>query len=82
MKLWQLQDAKSRFSEVVKNAQAGEAQVVTRNGEEVAVVVGYDDYLDLIAGKRSILETLGSGPDLSALELERDRTPVRAIELE
>jgi antitoxin Phd len=36
---WKLQDAKARFSEVVRRARAGEPQQVTVHGEEAVVVV-------------------------------------------
>ena len=46
-KMWQLQDAKSHFSEVVERAKGGEAQVITRRGEKAVVVIDYDRYLQL-----------------------------------
>lgn len=82
MKTWPLQDAKSRFSEVVHQAQAGEAQVVTKHGKEAAVVLGYEQYLELLNRQRSALDSFRSAPDLSALELKRDATPVRTIDLD
>lgn len=82
MKAWQLQEAKSRFSELVQNAQAGEAQVVTKHGKEVAVVLDYLRYLELTGGKRSVRETLKGAPDLTELGLERDRTPVPVTRFE
>ena len=36
---WKLQDAKARFSEVVRCARSGEPQQVTVHGEEAVVVV-------------------------------------------
>ena len=36
---WQLQDAKSRFSKVVKRAESGEPQLVTRNGVPTVYIV-------------------------------------------
>ena len=36
---WKLQDAKARFSEVVRRARTGEPQQVTVHGEEAVVVV-------------------------------------------
>ena len=36
---WKLQDAKARFSEVVRCARSGEPQRVTVHGEEAVVVV-------------------------------------------
>ena len=36
---WKLQDAKARFSEVVRRARSGEPQQVTVHGEEAVIVV-------------------------------------------
>jgi prevent-host-death family protein len=36
---WKLQDAKARFSEVVRKARAGKPQQVTVHGKEAVVVV-------------------------------------------
>jgi antitoxin Phd len=37
--IWKLQDAKARFSEVVRRAKAGEPQHVTVHGKEAVAVV-------------------------------------------
>ncbi len=44
MSEWKLQDAKSRFSELVNDALAGEPQHVTRRGEPAIVVLAVDEY--------------------------------------
>ena len=36
---WQLQEAKSKFSSVVKRAELGEPQLVTRNGVPTVYIV-------------------------------------------
>ncbi|GIH80131.1 type II toxin-antitoxin system prevent-host-death family antitoxin [Planobispora longispora] len=41
---WQVQEAKQRFSEVVRRAVSEGPQVVTRHGEEVAVVIDIAEY--------------------------------------
>lgn len=41
---WPVQDAKQRFSELIRTAHAEGPQVVTRHGEEIAVVVDIADY--------------------------------------
>jgi antitoxin Phd len=41
---WKLQDAKARFSELVRRARAGEPQVVTVHGKEAVVVVDCERY--------------------------------------
>ena len=37
--IWQLQDAKARFSELVRKARAGAPQSVTVHGKEAVVVI-------------------------------------------
>lgn len=44
MGTWQLQSAKQRFSEVVRAAETGDPQFITRHGQPVAVVVDIIDY--------------------------------------
>lgn len=41
---WQVQEAKQRFSEVLRAAERGQAQYVTRHGKEVAVVISIEDF--------------------------------------
>ena len=36
---WQIQDAKQRFSEMIRAVTSRGPQVITRHGEDVAVVV-------------------------------------------
>jgi prevent-host-death family protein len=41
---WQIQEAKQRFSEVLRAAKSGEPQIVTKHGEEIAVVIDIAEY--------------------------------------
>jgi prevent-host-death family protein len=41
---WQLQEAKQKFSELVRRAEKEGPQTVTRHGEEVVVVVPAEEY--------------------------------------
>jgi prevent-host-death family protein len=41
---WQIQDAKQRFSEMIRAVVHDGPQVITRHGEEVAVVVDIAEY--------------------------------------
>lgn len=41
---WKLQDAKAKFSEVVRRARAGEPQHVTVHGQEAVVIVDTERY--------------------------------------
>jgi prevent-host-death family protein len=78
---WQLQEAKQRFSEVVRRAIAEGPQTVTRRGEDAVVVVAAAEYRNLVGEKPGLKELLFSGPDWSVLDLERDRRPARDVEL-
>ncbi|MEZ5085325.1 MAG: type II toxin-antitoxin system prevent-host-death family antitoxin [Tessaracoccus sp.] len=44
MSTWQLQTAKQRFSEVIRAAEAGEPQFITKHGRPVAVIIDIDDF--------------------------------------
>lgn len=77
---WQLQEAKQRFSELLRHARAHGPQVVTKHGEEVAVVVSIEDYRRLTEELPSFKEFLLAAPDLDALEIERPREVARVIE--
>lgn len=46
-RIWQLQDAKNKFSELVERAADGEPQVVTKRGKRAAVLVSAAEYARL-----------------------------------
>ncbi|HZA82879.1 MAG TPA: type II toxin-antitoxin system Phd/YefM family antitoxin [Actinomycetes bacterium] len=78
---WQLQEAKQRFSELLRRARAQGPQVVTKHGEEVAVVVSIEDYRRLTDELPSFKEFLLAAPDLDTLEIRRPREAARVVEL-
>jgi prevent-host-death family protein len=78
---WQLQEAKQRFSELVRRTLEEGPQVVTRRGEEVVVLVPAEEFRRLTGDKPDFKEFLMSAPDLSVLDLERPREMPRDIEL-
>ena len=78
---WQLQEAKQKLSQLIKQAQDEGPQVVTRRGEEVAVVVSAEAYRKLSGSKKDFKSFRTSGPDLSALEIERSDERSRVIDL-
>lgn len=64
---WQIQEAKMRFSELLRAVAADGPQTITRHGEDVAVVITVDEYRELV----------GPAPDFKALlmsfpKMERD----------
>ncbi len=70
-KRWPLQDAKARFSEVVRRANADGPQVVTYRGVERAVVVSAEEFRRLRPDRRSFVDVLLDGPKLDDGTVDR-----------
>lgn len=69
---WQLQEAKQRFSEVVRRTLTEGPQAVTRRGEEVVVVVPAEEYRRLTGDRPEFKEFLMGAPEgLELIEVER-----------
>ena len=83
MRTWQLQEAKARFSELVRQAEGGEAQVVTRHGAPRVVVLDVATYERLTTAGRSLVDALLAAPRIESREwpVERDPSPARPIDL-
>ncbi|MBC8122668.1 MAG: type II toxin-antitoxin system prevent-host-death family antitoxin, partial [Gemmatimonadaceae bacterium] len=66
---WRLEEAKSRFSEVVRQARSTGPQVVTLHGREAVVVVAAEEFARLQGGttSQSLHAFLSSSP-LAELE--------------
>ncbi len=79
---WQLQEAKSKFSEVVNKALAEGPQIVTRHGEEIVVILSKADYARLRKSQTSLLEFFRQSPLVGVeLDLERDQSLPRDFDL-
>jgi prevent-host-death family protein len=80
---WQLQEAKQRFSELVRRTLEEGPQVVTRHGEEVVVVLSVEEFerLRRSDGVKDFKDFLSSAPDLDRLEIRRDKSPPRLVDL-
>lgn len=78
---WQVQEAKQKFSEVVRRALDDGPQVVTRHGEEVVVVLSAAEYRRLTEPTTDFKTFLLTGPDISVLNLTRSTEPTRGVEL-
>jgi prevent-host-death family protein len=77
---WQLQEAKQRFSQLVRTTLKEGPQVVTRHGEEVVVIIPAQDYRRAQEEKPDFKEFLLSAPDMSDLDLDRPRQLPREID--
>jgi antitoxin Phd len=79
---WKLEDAKARFSELVRRAESDGPQTVTVRGREAVIVLSADQYrrLDPPAPRLPLTDFL-ERLDLSGLDLDRPRDTGRDVEL-
>jgi len=82
MSKWQLQDAKARFSKLIRQARKQGAQEVTVRGKPAAVVLSVDDYRRLQKKRPHFVDFMRHSPLRGAdIRIERNTSPVREIEL-
>jgi prevent-host-death family protein len=80
---WKLEDAKARFSEVVRLARSEGPQRVSVRGKDAVVVVSADEFARLSPAKPEMpfVEFMQSLAALGELDVTRDRDTGRDIEL-
>ncbi|MBU0483140.1 MAG: type II toxin-antitoxin system Phd/YefM family antitoxin [Proteobacteria bacterium] len=80
--VWQLQEAKNKFSNLVDKAHHEGPQVVTKHGKESVVIIAIEDYQKLNKPKSDLISFFNKSP-LSGinLDLTRDKSSSRDIEL-
>lgn len=79
---WQLQEAKSKLSEVVKKATRNRPQIITVHGRPAVVVISVDEYKKLIRPTMTLIEFLDNSPlKRIHLDLERSRDFGRDVDL-
>jgi prevent-host-death family protein len=81
MHTWQLQEAKSRFSEVVDLTLKEGPQMVTRRGEEAVVILAAHDYWRLNGQTTRLMDCLLNAPRGEPLALERSGEAIRDLVL-
>jgi len=81
---WRLQDAKARFSELVRMAHSDGPQHVTLHGRDAVVVVDADEF-NRLKGERTgglLIEALQASPHRQIeIEPRRSAMPVRTVKL-
>jgi prevent-host-death family protein len=83
MRQWKLEDAKARFSEVVRRAGTAGPQLVTVRGKEAAIVIAPEQYRQLLPkpARHLPLVRFLQGLGLDELDLERENDTGREIDL-
>jgi len=87
---WQIQEAKQRFSEMIRAVTTEGPQVITRHGKDVAVVVDIGEYRRLTRPTVDLASILLGGPKLddsaadvfAEIDAERKADFGRMVDLE
>jgi len=80
---WKLQDAKARFSEVVRRAREEGPQRVTVRGQDAVVVIAADEFERLLPQPNEAVPfvTFMESLTVDGLDLTRERDTGRDVEL-
>ncbi len=83
MRVWQMQEAKARLSEVVKRAESEGPQDITLHGQSVAVLVSRSMFERLSGSRHSLVEFMRQSPlhGLEDIKFERQGTLTREVSL-
>jgi prevent-host-death family protein len=76
--VWQLQDAKNRFSRVVEQAIQQGPQIITRHGIEAVIVMSYQEYRRMMLSQSKLSDFFRESPLAGVpLDLRRDKSGSR-----
>ena len=78
-KTWQVQEAKNKLSQLLKDAAEQGPQIITSHGREAGYVLSPADYLALTQPKNTLYEFFRASP-LVGLDLDFER-PVELAEV-
>ncbi len=71
--IWQLQDAKNKFSEVVERALKQGPQLITRRGKKAVIIMSYEEYTRMKQSQTKLSEFFRASPLTKVdLNLKRD----------
>jgi prevent-host-death family protein len=80
MSTWQVQEAKTRLSEVIEEADRKGPQIITRHGYERAVLLSIRDYR-VLTSQKTLKDHLLGGPKVDSFDIERDNDTGRDVML-
>jgi prevent-host-death family protein len=76
--MWQLQEAKNKFSEVIEEALKDGPQIITRHGVETAIILSYSDYRQMLLNQQKLSDFFRESPLVGIeLDLKRESDPWR-----
>jgi len=71
-RVWQLQEAKNKLSEVVEEAITHGPQIITKRGVEAVIVLSYTEYRTMLAKQKTLSAFFRASP-LSGIDLDLTR---------
>lgn len=79
---WPVQDAKARFSEVVKKAENEGPQIISVRGKPTVVIISQKEYIALITPCESLVAFFQNSPLKGVrLNVKRNKSFARDIDL-
>ncbi|MEW6117267.1 MAG: type II toxin-antitoxin system Phd/YefM family antitoxin [Nitrospirota bacterium] len=82
MRTWQLQEAKARLSEVIRQASKEGPQTITMRGEPAAVIISKDEYERLKRPRERFVDFMRKSPLYGAdIDLRREQTLTREADI-
>ncbi len=77
-RVWQLQEAKNKFSEVVEEALSHGPQLITKRGVETVIVLSYAEYRTMLLNRKKLSTFFRESPLVGAdLDVPRDTSGLR-----
>lgn len=77
-RVWQLQEAKNKLSEVVAEALKNGPQLITKRGVETVIVLSYAEYRQMLLSQKRLSQFFRESPLVGeAIDLSRDRSGLR-----
>jgi len=78
-RVWQIQEAKNKFSEVVDEAIKHGPQIITKRGVETVIVLSYAEYRKAMLNQKRLSDFFCESPLAKVdLDLRRDKSGLRA----
>jgi prevent-host-death family protein len=78
-RVWQIQEAKNKLSEVSDEAIKHGPQIITKRGVETVIVLSYAEYRKVMLNKKKLSDFFRESPLAEVdLDLRRDKSGLRA----
>ncbi len=77
-RMWQIQEAKNKLSEVINEAIKHGPQIITKHGVEAVIVLSYVEYRKAMLNQKKLSDFFRESPLAEVdLDLRRDRSGLR-----